>query len=427
MPKWSWIFKVVAIVRSAGSLICVACLAGAIARTVSAKSPPVVHGADLPHPQDDLGQPAEATGVVQPPADALNGWYDQYEELKKTLQADTGIELSMPVSLFGQWGAPSSGRGVAEIVYAPYIAWTPFTETVIGSGTFTFAFQGNQFWTHANTLAQQQRMGLLTPPNGWSTNGYQYAQITYTHTLPGNRLAVSVGQYSIGLFDGNAYAGSAQTNFVNYALSWNGTQTYANAGTGAYLQLMPTDTLQFAAGLQSATDVTGATLTTGGLSDGRIAYFASAHWSPKILAGGAYGILYYTQPSVPLQPGASQGVSFSASQTITRSYGVFVRANNASGSANPVETTVAFGGVVNNPFGRNDLDQAGLGFTWNKTNLAYASGPVRRTEQLGEIYYNFTVFKALQIAPDLQVYYKPALAPDTTIAAVITLRTTINF
>jgi Carbohydrate-selective porin, OprB family len=381
----------------------------------------------LQHPEADLSQPDNATEAAQPLIGVTDGWYDEYEALKKSLEADTGFGFSMPVSLFGQWGAPDGGRGVAEIVYAPYVTWTPFTDTVVGSGTFTFAFQGNQFWTQANTLAQQQRIGLLAPPNGWNTNGYQYAQITYTHILPGNWLSVSVGQYSIGVYDGNVYAGSAQANFVNYALSWNGTQTYANAGTGAYLQLTPTDALQVAAGLQGATDVTGATLTTGGLNGGHIAYFVSAQWMPKILAGGAYSILYYAQPSVPQQPSASQGVSFSASQNITARYGVFLRADNASGSANPIETSVAFGGIVNNPFGRSSLTQVGLGFAWNWTNLAYAGGPFRRTEQLGELYCNVAVSKALQVTPDVQVYFKPALSPDTAMVAVFTLRTTINF
>jgi hypothetical protein len=396
-----------------------------------AKSSAVAHSASgavgLQHPEADLRQPDNTTDDAQPPTGVTDGWYDQYEAFKKNLEADTGFEFSMPVSLFGQWGAPDGGRGVAEIVYAPYVTWTPFTDTAVGSGMFTFAFQGNQFWAQANTLAQQQRMGLLTPPNGWNENGYQYAQITYTHTLPGNWLSVSVGQYSIGLYDGNAYAGSAQANFINYVLSWNGTQTYANAGTGAYLLLTPTDAVRVAGGVQGATDVTGATITTSGLSHGRIAYFASALWTPKILPGGAYSILYYAQPSVPLQPSASQGVSFSASQNITARYGVFVRANNAWGSANPIETSVAFGGIVNNPFGRSSLTQVGLGFARNWTNLAYAGSPVRKTEQLGELYCNVAVSKALQVTPDLQVYFKPALAPDTNIAAVLTLRTTINF
>ena len=343
------------------------------------------------------------------------------------IQSDLNVQFSMPVSMFFQWGTPKGGPGVAEIVYSPTLTWTPFTNTAIGSGTFTFSFQGNQFWTHANTNSQQGSMGLLAAPNDWGSDGYQYAQLTYTHTFPGNWLAASVGQYSFGQYDGNQYAGNAQANFINYALAQNGTQTYANAGTGAYVQITPISVWQFAGGLQNATNITGEALTTNGFGNGKLAYFLTAQWSPTYLAGGTYSVLYYNQPSVPQQPSASQGVSFSAVQNVNATYGLFLRANNASGNATPIETSIAFGGVMNNPVGRNRLDQAGLGLAWDKTNQTAVGGPARGSEWVSELYYNFTVFKAMQLTPDVQVYLNPALAPNTSIAAVFSLRTTFNF
>jgi carbohydrate-selective porin OprB len=133
------------------------------------------------------------------------------------------------------------------------------------------------------------------------------------------------------------------------------------------------------------------------------------------------------ETSVPQQPSQSQGISFSATQDIDARYGVFLRANNASGHAMPIETSVAFGAIVNDPFHRNHLDQAGIGLAWNKTNLSAVQEPVRRSEQLAELYYNFAVFKAMSVTPDVQVYVNPALAPQTSVAAVFTLRTTFNF
>jgi hypothetical protein len=180
------------------------------------------------------------------------------------------------------------------------MTWTPFTDTTFGSHSFTFAFQSYQFWSHANTSSQQSSMGLITAPNDWASNGYQFAQITYTRTFPGNWLAVSVGQYSFGQYDGNQYAGNAQTNFVNYALVQNATQTYANAGIGAHIQIMANPRLQLAGGLQSATDISGETLTRG---------------------------------------------------------------------------------IVNKPFGRNRLDQSGIGMSWNKTNDVTVEGRLRSSER----------------------------------------------
>src|SRR5271165_7466557 len=155
-----------------------------------------------PKPQVDLTSPADSTDFTQDVSADLNAYYDQYNAFKNTIQNDLNIQFSMPVSVIGQWGSPNGGSGVAEMVYSPTLTWTPFTNTAIGSGAFTFSFQQNQFWTPANTNSQQGSMGLLAAPNDWGSNGYQIAQITYTQTFPGNWLAVSVGQYSFGQYDG---------------------------------------------------------------------------------------------------------------------------------------------------------------------------------------------------------------------------------
>ena len=385
------------------------------------------HASGTVKPRLDLSQPAEASDFMQDVTHDLNSVYDDYVSFKNDLQTDANIQFSMPVSVFGQWATPAGGPGFAEMVYSPSITWSPFTNTAIGSGAFDFAFQSNQFWTQATANSRQARMGLLTLPDDWGADAYQFAQITYTHTLPGNWLALAVGQYSFGQFDANQYAGDAQTNFINYALAQNGTQTYSNAGTGAYVQVTPNSHLQFAGGAQGATDVTGRAVTLNGWQNGQVAWFLTALWTPSFLAGGSYGLLYYNQPSVPLQPSAAQGVSFSAVQNFTPKYGVFLRINNASGDAIPIETSVAFGGIVNDPFARHRLDQAGLGIAWDKTNRLAVGSPAREAEWVGELYYSYTVFKPLHVAPDVQVYCNPALAPTTTLAAAFTLRATFNF
>ncbi len=193
----------------------------------------------------DESQSGESTDVLQPITSVLDGANDPYLALKSELQNDANFQFAMPVSVFGQWGAPNGGPGVAELVYTPLAAWTPFTNTAIGSGAFNFLFQSNAFWTGANTFSQLGSMGLLTPPNDWFADGYHFQRLTYTHTFPGNVLAVSVGQYSFAQFDGNPYAGNPQTNFINFALAQNGTQAYAAAGTGAYAQITPSSQLQF--------------------------------------------------------------------------------------------------------------------------------------------------------------------------------------
>ena len=404
-----------------------AAAAAAAAAAASAASAAAAATSGHATPRIDLGPPADATDFTQPLSQQLNVYYDEYAAFKTQLQNDYNIQFTMPVSAFGQWAKPHGGQGNAELVYTPDISWTPFTDTSVGSGAVDIQVQSYQFWTRPTTGTRTARMGLITQPNAWGANGYQIAQLTYTHTFPGNWLALAVGQYSFGNYDDNKYTGDAQTTFINYALAQNGTETYINAGTGAYVQISPNDSWQFAAGFQSATDVSGHALTTNGYGSGKVAYFLSGQWTTTFLAGGVYNIIYYEQPSVPLQPSASKGVSFSASQDLDDTFGLFFRANNASGAAIPIETSIAFGGVINNPFGRLRLDQLGIGFAWDKTNKSAIIGPSRNAEWIGEIYYNYWIFKGLFVTPDAQVYLNPALAPKTNVAGAFTLRTTLEF
>jgi hypothetical protein len=114
---------------------------------------------------------------------------------------------------------------------------------------------------------------------------------------------------------------------------------------------------------------------TQGFSAGKYAYFIAGEWAPNFRRGGTYSLLGYSQPSIPQQPSNSRGVSFSAVQNIDPKWGLFLRTSSASGTAAPIETSLAWGGIYNNPFGRNHLDQVGLGIFWDKTNLKAVAQP----------------------------------------------------
>ena len=178
---------------------------------------------------------------------------------------------------------------------------------------------------------------------------------------------------------------------------------------------------------QGATNVTGDALSTRGFSTGKYAYFMAGEWAPNFLGGGAYSLLGYSQPSVPQEPSNSPGISFNAVQNFDPKWGLFLRANATSGATTPLQTSVACGGIYNNPFGRNHLDQVGLGMFWDKTNLKAVAQPARNAEWGAELYYSYTIFKALRLTPDIQLYFDPALKPGTGPAAVFTIRTTAFF
>jgi hypothetical protein len=145
-------------------------------------------------------------------------------------------------------------------------------------------------------------------------------------------------------FDENQYLFNQQINFNSYIFSQNGTATYANAGLGAYGQLNLTSTLQLAAGLQNASDISGDSLTIRNFSSGGYAWFAYAQWTPRFkgLGSAQYSILRYQVPSVPAQA-ASQGWSFNAVQNLNTTWALFARANQADAHLTPIRRSFALG------------------------------------------------------------------------------------
>jgi hypothetical protein len=389
------------------------------------------------------GQFQRQTGTVTQPtaeatdftADLFHGYnllYDDYTAFKNRLAADYNITFSMPASYFLQSATPYGGKPVSLFVYAPSLSWTPFHDDTWGSGQFNIAFSQNQYWSGTTNAAQQARIGTITGPNDWSSNGYTWAQVSYTQTFPGmlNWLSVTGGQYGFGAFDGDLYAGNAQTNFITYALAQNATQTYPNAGIGGYMTAsVPNTSLSFNAGFQGATDVTGRTLSVHGYQTGKYALFGNALWATNVpgMGAGSYNLLVYEQPSVPMQPGHSVGVSFAMSQALNKDYGVFARANYASGSNLQVTSSFGGGGIVNDPFGRHPNDQLGLGMFLNRGNSNVIGGgsvTPRLWEYGPELYYNYTLMKGVQITPDAAAILNPVLAPNHSAAYIFMLRLT---
>jgi len=146
------------------------------------------------------------------------------------------------------------------------------------------------------------------------------------------------------------------------------------------------------------------------------------------LGQGTYSLLYYNQPGVSLQPVASEGLSFSASQQIGNKWGLFLRANTAWRSSFPIQSSIAGGGVYNDPLRRSPYDQIGLGMAWNATNMSVFQGAiVRPSETMLELYWTWSDFKTTLITPNVQLYLQPALSPSDSAAAVFTIRLTQLF
>ena len=213
-------------------------------------------------------------------------------------------------------------------------------------------------------------------------------------------------------------------------MSQNGSQNYSKASLGAHAQVTPGQDVTLAAGVHDANNLTGSYVAVDTVGQGAYAWFLYGAWSPAVagLGRGQYALFYYNLPSVPAQPRASDGLSFSASQPIGAAWGVFVRANTAWNSSYAVQSSVAAGTVLNDPIGRDSLDQIGFGVAWNRTNTGlYPATFARPSETMVELYWNWAFGRHLLVTPDVQFFLQPALAPDAGVAAVFSLRVTRLF
>ena len=355
--------------------------------------------------------------------------YATYLNFKKSLETSIGLTYQLQPTTMIQWGNPRGGAAAIQGLLGPSLNWDIFDSPNIGEGSIQFAYTLNKYWTAQTGVTLSTRLNALSQVNDLEASSHYFSQLTYTQVFPGNLLQLTAGQYGFGLFDSNQYAGNQQANFVNYALSQNGSQAYTNDSLGGYAQINVTHTVSFAAGIQDANNVTGEVIQIHTFGEGPWSWFAYGQWKPKLpflpsSQSSQYSLVYYQQPAVSEQPYPAQGWSFNGVQNLNANWGLFARANHSVGVLSPISTSFAAGVVYNNPFGFGPKDQIGVGLAWNATNKSFYAQPVRASETDAEVYWNHVFLKVFMFGPDVQVIFNPALYPRAGTVEVFTLRLT---
>lgn len=350
----------------------------------------------------------------------------EYLRFKNWL-AQYGITGQIAPTLLSQWATPNGGTGAFQWAFQPWLNWNAFETQEVGQGSIQFSYAYNGYASQQSGVSLTNRIKAVTLINDTPTNNYALHQLTYTHVLPGKLVQFGVGQYPFSNFDHNQYASNQQTNFINYALSQNASQSYVSNSLGAYVQINPTATISVAAGFQDASNISGHRIQFSSFGQGYYSWFGYAQWKPVIngLGSAQYSVLYYQQPAIPALIGASQGWSLNMVQNLNQQWGVFLRANSATGNISQISASIAGGVILNNPFGGSYGDQWGLGAAWNKTNKAYYPYQFTRDgEFVAETYLNIIATKMIQWGPSVQIILNPALNPHSGAAGVFTLRAT---
>jgi hypothetical protein len=354
---------------------------------------------------------------------------DNYTRFVKKLDTEYHLKVLLSPTIMTQWGTPDGGPAATQVVVAPIVHWEAFKSS-IGEGTFDFSYTPNRYYPAGQSAASlTDRLNLLNPINDTPVSNRTFNQLTYSHEFPGDIPLISVGQFTLSNFDSNSYAGNQQTGFINYALAQNASQTYPVASLGAFAQvaLIP-NTLEAVVGYQDANNVSGNNIQTATAAAGAYTTFAYVQWTPKFpgLGVAQYSLLYYHQPSVLLQPAASDGWSFNATQDLNDKWALFIRANATTGPLSPIKNSVGAGFVYKDVLGRgHDNDQIGVAISRNAANMDFFVGSsVRASEWVVEAYWNMLIWRHFIVGPDVQVYINPALNPGQATAQVYTLRLT---
>ena len=213
---------------------------------------------------------------------AEGGLYGDYSRRKLRFQKETGIQWSLDVSLVQQWGLPAGGSPTLQFLTALSLDYDIFHDDGIGSGTIQFSGNLAAYPTARDGAEIGSTLGVISAINDWPVSQHVFSQLTYTHTLPGDRLSIAIGQFPFSNFDGNEYLNDQQQGFVNYAFSQNGSSTYAAAGLGAYAQFSPTTALHFVVGYQFPNDASAQSLSSSEFGFSDRAWLAHAQWTPDL-------------------------------------------------------------------------------------------------------------------------------------------------
>jgi hypothetical protein len=349
---------------------------------------------------------------------------DDYSDFTSRMEEDYGLSWSFSLSYRQRWYNPSNIGTSAQTLFWPALNWDIFDSETFGAGSFQYLYYGERRSKAKISVDRRFRTLSGEIPDEAS----QFSQITYTHTLPGERLAIAVGQFSFFNFDSNDYLADQQINFVNSIFSSNGSSSYAATGIGAYLQFNATKTLQILIGEQSINKDDSGKRPASGFSNSPYSHLGYIQWKPqfKNLGAAQYSLTLYDVPAMEDKT-ASKGWSLNAMQNISDSWAIFARANASQDQANNSKRSYALGVALNNPFGRDAGDQIGLAFGSLNQKAHLLNRALEHKQDTLEAYCTINLLPGLFLTPDIQYIHNPAFAPQRNHASIFSLRTMLVF
>ena len=358
------------------------------------------------------------------------GLENSYQDFKNRLNKNYGFDYSIDLSILGQKTSPNGKNNAVQGYLYPSFTWT-LSDNKYGTGQLNFAYTVIRYGNHnASNLANNS--GFVTPINDYDDKDNEFNELYYTFQFGGdwNWLTLGVGQFPIYNFDGTDYDANQQVNFLNEALSQNASASYTQAGVGVYAQINPTSDWTIAFGGQDGTDIDAQSVRFNNFDEEHYTTFGYVGYTPTIkgLGDAEISLLVYNQPWVKEQKQTTNGWSLNISQDVGEKFSLFARINETSGDMEEIRQSWVLGGVYNNPLNRNELDQIGVAYAYNKLDEKAVGEKIKhKAEQIVEVYWSWGIGDMLTITPDVQLYINPALNQKSDYGFATSLRATMLF
>ncbi len=336
------------------------------------------------------------------------------------------VEAGVTVSFLAQRVTPSGKQTAIQAVYNPYVSWQAFESETWGRGEINLNYTLAHYWGRQSTTLQD-RADLAVSINNFEDNQKNWAQFSYTHTLPQawDFLSFTVGQYAIDDSDGTQFVHDQQTYLLHHSLSQNESALYPDSSFGAFAQAT-LEEFTFTTGYQDANNLSGEQIRLGDALDGEYTTFGVVTWAPTFAVGPAQvGFLYYYQPSIQKRPSGGHGWSFNMQQNVGEKWAVFARANGATEGIIPVKQSYVLGAALLNPLGRNAQDAVVFAVGHNRLSRQGLDNPAKMhpSETILEAQWIWGLGKLVTLTPDLQIIPRAGLGNHPV--SVFGLRTTI--
>ncbi|MBK7413895.1 MAG: carbohydrate porin [Dechloromonas sp.] len=387
-----------------------------VAATPAATQKPAQAGAL----QNNIRRSREQTTLFE----RSNERYADYNQFKDQLEENYGLSYSFNLSYRSRWQRPADIGRSDQILFWPSLNWDMFDSERFGTGSIQLLYFGER--SHSGPIRiniGNQTRSIDKPPYS-----NKIGQLTYTHALPGEKLTISIGQYSLFNFDSNPYLADQQQNFASSAFSENSSATYPATGLGAYLQYNLTAKLQLLGGFQNPPRQDAGGLSNEGFNEHKYTWWSHLQWMPKFakLGEGQYSLTHYRSTAVESTP-QSSGWSLNASQNLNKRWAVFGRANTSQEDGGSKKSSLIGGVALINPLQRSSTDQSAVSIGSNQQNSPLARRLGTDHSQQIEAYWNWTVLAGILLTPDLLYIRHPSYPPTRDSAVVFSLRTTLLF